>query len=384
MPLTPDDRESTSHKTKLTHTEFAGRVVTAVIIAAVVILLLWLIGKALQIFLVLFAAVLFGVFLSNLSQLLHRYVKLPYTWALTVVVLLFFGILIGGAFLLAPSLVEQGKQLSQTIPKALQNLQNQLRQLPFGQQLLEGAPAPEELASNSSQIAKQVMGAFSTTLGAIANIFIIIVIGIYLAANPHSMAEGIVKLVPKPKRDRAREVLYTLGITLWGWLKGTLLAMLLVGIVITIGLTIIGVPLPLILGITAGLFEFVPNIGPFIAGAPAVLLGLMSGTSKAIWVIGLFVAVQSLEGWILTPMLQKKVIDLPPVLTISGQLLLGMLTGLMGLILAVPLMGVLMVLVKMLCIEDVLGDKDIEVKGEEKAKELIVKHQREAENEPEN
>ena len=146
---------------------------------------------------------------------------------------------------------------------------------------------------------------------------------------------------------------------------------------------IIGEPMALILGIIAGLFDFEPNIGPFIAGLPAILLALLISPVKALWVLGLFVVVQSLEGWILTPLVQKRVIDLPPVLTISAQLLLGVLTGVLGLILAVPLMGALMVLVKMLYIEDVLGDRQIEVKGEEKAKEAIDRNSSNLAKDPE-
>ncbi len=183
-------------------------------------------------------------------------------------------------------------------------------------------------------------------------------------------------MVPIQKRNRAREVMETLGFTLWGWLKGTFLSMIIIGIITTVGLSVIGVPLALLLGVFAGIMEFIPNIGPFIAGVPAVLLALTVDPTKALYVVGLFVVVQSIEGYILTPLVQKHAIDLPPVLTITAQLIMGLLAGFMGLLLAMPLMAVIMVLVKMLYIEDVLGDTSITVKGEEKAKELVAQEER--------
>ena len=368
---------------RLTNSAFATRVLIAVGITATVVLLLWLIGRVLEIFLVFFAAILFGVLLSNLSRHVHQLTRLPYKGALAVVVIGLFGLLAAAIYFLAPSLVSQGQELADSLPKALDKLLNHVRTFPLGEQVLSGIPSPETLFQSKNGIADRLMGIFSTTLSSLVNFLIIVVIGIYLAINPPAMVEGVVKLVPVPKRARAREVLYTIGITLWGWLKGTLLAMVLIGTVTTTGLMIIGVPMALILGIIAGLFEFVPNIGPFIAGLPAILLALLISPVKALWVLGLFVVVQSLEGWILTPLVQKRVIDLPPVLTISAQLLLGVLTGVLGLILAVPLMGALMVLVKMLYIEDVLGDRQIEVKGEEKAKEAIDRNSSNLAKDPE-
>jgi predicted PurR-regulated permease PerM len=150
-------------------------------------------------------------------------------------------------------------------------------------------------------------------------------------------------------------------------LKGTLLAMLIIGSLTSVGLMIIGVPLSLLLGVFAGLLEFIPNIGPFIASAPAILLALVEDPNKALTVAVFFVGLQSMEGYVLTPLVQKHIIDLPPVLTIMGQVVMGILAGPWGLLLAVPMVAVIMVLVKMLYIEDVLGDRSIEVKGEEDA-----------------
>jgi predicted PurR-regulated permease PerM len=367
-----------------THWEFATRVLIVVGIITAVGLLLALLYFAIHIFLVLFAAVLFAVFLSSLSAWLSEHTPLPYGWSLVVVCLLLVALITGFFMWLAPQLSQQAQQLSQQLPQSLQSLQEQVRQLPFGEQILSRIPSsPQELLQNQAgsgqggKLVQRVFSFFSSSLGVLIDLLIIIVIGIYLASTPTYMKEGVVRLVPIRKRDRAREVMDTLGFTLWGWLKGTFVAMVVIGTITTIGLSVIGVPLALLLGVFAGLLEFIPNIGPFIAGLPAVLLALTVDPTKALYVIGLFVVIQSLEGYILTPLVQKQAIDLPPVLTITAQLVMGLLVGFMGLLLAMPLIAVIMVLVKMLYIEDVLGDTSIEVKGEERAKEMVEQESRE-------
>lgn len=365
------------------HWTFATRVLIVVGIITAVGLLLTLLYFAFQIFLVLFAAVLFAVFLSSLSTWLSEHTPLPYVWSLGVVCLLLVAIVTGFFMLLAPSLSQQAEELSQQLPQSLEKLREQVRQLPFGEQIVSNIPSsPQEFVRNQSEsgeggkLAQRVFTFFSATFGVLVDFIIILVIGIYLASNPTYMKEGVVRLVPIRKRDRAREVMDTLGFTLWGWLKGTFLAIVIIGVIITVGLSIIGIPLALLLGVFAGLMEFIPNIGPFIAGLPAVLLALTVDPTKALYVVGLFAAVQSLEGYVITPLVQKHVIDLPPILTITAQLIMGLLAGFMGLLLAMPLVAVLMVLVKMLYIEDVLGDTSIEVKSEERAKKLVAQEDR--------
>ncbi|CAN5829047.1 hypothetical protein BH24BAC1_BH24BAC1_16710 [soil metagenome] len=275
--------------TTRSHWTFATRVLIVVGIITAVGLLLALLYFAFQIFLVLFAAVLFAVFLSSLTTWLSEHTPLPYGWALGVVCLLLVAILAGFFMLLAPQLSAQAQQLSQELPQSLQKLREQVQQLPFGEQVLSRLPSsPQEFVRNQSeggqggQLAQRVFTFFSATFGIFVDFIIILVIGIYLAANPTDMKEGVVRLVPIQKRNRAREVMETLGFTLWGWLKGTFLSMIIIGIITTVGLSVIGVPLALLLGVFAGIMEFIPNIGPFIAGVPAVLLALTVDPTKAL------------------------------------------------------------------------------------------------------
>jgi predicted PurR-regulated permease PerM len=117
-----------------------------------------------------------------------------------------------------------------------------------------------------------------------------------------------------------------------------------------------GVPLAPTLGVIAGVLNFIPNFGPIIAAVPAILIALMKGPGLALYTGGVYLVVQMVDGYILTPLVDRRSVELPPVLTISAQLLLGVLFGFVGLLVASPLTATGMILVKMLYIEDVLGD----------------------------
>ncbi|MGH6611543.1 MAG: AI-2E family transporter, partial [Burkholderiaceae bacterium] len=198
----------------------------------------------------------------------------------------------------------------------------------------------------------------SGVLGGIVNVLIIIFVGLYLAAEPRLYTNGLVRLVPIRHRPRAQEFLSALGHTLRWWLVGRLSLMLLNGVLTALALWLLGVPLALTLGILAGLLNFIPNIGPVIAGVPAVLIALMQSPQQALYVFILYVALQSVDGYVLTPLVQRRTIELPPVLTITAQVLLGVLLGTLGVLLATPLTAAALVLVKMLYVEDTLGDSE--------------------------
>jgi predicted PurR-regulated permease PerM len=170
--------------------------------------------------------------------------------------------------------------------------------------------------------------------------------------------------VPIAKRTRTRAVLDAIGHALRWWLIGRVFSMAVVAAGTALGLYLLGVPLAITLGLIAGLLDFVPTIGPILATVPAALVALLQSPLQVLYVVLLYVAVQLVEGYLLTPLVQRYTIALPPVLTIVGVVLLGVLLGGLGLILAAPLTIVLFILVKMLYIEDVLGDV-MEAPGEQ-------------------
>ena len=307
--------------------------------------------------LLLFACILFSVLLYKLSALLAQRTGMKRQIALAVVVLLLFAIIGLGGWAMAPQISEQSTKLAEAVPKSIEKLQEFVKDHPILQRVAAELPSPEEAVKQMSSVMPNAGLFFTGIFGAIGNVVIIMVVGIYFAASPHLYTGGFIKLIPQPKRPRARQVLQKMGGNLSSWLLGTSVSMLIVGVVTSVGLSLLGVPLALILGIIAGLLDFVPYVGPIMAGVPAVLIAFSISPDMALYVVLLFAAIQLVQGYILQPMIESRAVDLPPALIIAMQLVFGTLFGFAGVALATPMTAALKVLVQMLYVEDMLGDK---------------------------
>ena len=202
----------------------------------------------------------------------------------------------------------------------------------------------------------RLTGFASRTFGVVVNVVVVIIIGIYLAAAPKANLDGVVSLFPPRRRERTREVLIEVGETMHLWMVGQLIPMIAIAVLTTVGLWILRVDLAVTIGILAGLFNFIPNFGPLLALVPAALVALSDGPEKVLWVVGLFIFAQSLEGYVITPLVQQRMVQLPPAVTIAMQVVMGLLVGGIGVALAAPLTAAALVLVKMLYVEDVLKE----------------------------
>jgi predicted PurR-regulated permease PerM len=326
-------------------------------IGALFLLLLAAVWLAADALLLLFACILFAVLLYELSDMVAKRTHMPRKIALPAVVLLLFAIIGVGGWLMAPQVADQWDNLSRDVPAALQRLRAAIEQHPLLKRIADGIPGPEQAAKQLAAMLPNAGLFFGGVLGAFGNVVIIIFVGIYFAASPKAYTRGVIKLVPQGKRARAAQVLHHIGDSLARWLVGKALSMLIVGVVTTIGLSLLGVPLALVLGIIAGLLDFIPYIGPILGGVPAVLLAFSISPELALYTVLLFVGVQTVEGYVLQPFVEARAVDIPPALTIVMQLVFGTLFGFAGVALATPLTATLMVLVQMLYVEDVLGDR---------------------------
>jgi predicted PurR-regulated permease PerM len=339
----------------MTHAEFTNRaarviglVLLAASLAAVVVL-------AADVLLVLFGGILLAVFFRGVADFLAGHSPLSPRLALAVVLLLFFALAITGGWLLAAELANQLDQLGGNLNDLWHQVQTRLRQEPWGRQLLtflKGAQVGGLPQGGGGGL--PIAQAFSTTLGGVANLFIILFVGIYLAVDPGWYRRGLLRLVPQPQRARAVEIMDAIGHALRWWLFGRAVSMVIVGALTGIGLALIGVPLALALGVIAGAFDFVPFVGPIAAAAPGILIALSKGLTQVGYVVALYAAIQFFEGYILTPMVEQRSVKLPPALTIAAQVLLGVLIGGLGVVFATPLLAVLVIVVKRLYVLDTL------------------------------
>jgi predicted PurR-regulated permease PerM len=345
---------------------FIRRTFVVVGIVAAVLLGLWLLWYAAAVFLLIFAGILVGVLLSSLSNVLSKHTPIPYHWSVGIVVLAIFIITGLVVWLWAPRIIHEATQLVDKLPHSLSKIEQQIAQYPWGQELLEWLPPISQIMPSRSNVLARVTDIFSMALNILTSFVVVLFVGLYLAIDPRLYEKGIVKLVPINQRLHAREILQELGYSLRWWLVGRISSMIIIGVLITVGLWLLGMPLALVLGLLAGLLEYIPNIGPILAAVPAVLVAFTQEQSQVLYVVALYLAVQALESYVITPLILKKAVSLPPAVTISVLVFFGVLFGFLGLLLATPLAVVLLVLVKKLYVEDILGDTSASVPGEEK------------------
>jgi predicted PurR-regulated permease PerM len=228
-------------------------------------------------------------------------------------------------------------------------------------------PAPQPVTAGSqlrAKILSQLSGAtqyffpfLSSTLAVAAGVVLVLFLAIYVAVEPKTYHDGLMHLFPHDARERAGEVLTAIATVLRKWLVTQLIAMLVIGTVTTIVLLLLDVPAAFPLGVLAGLLEFIPTVGPILSAIPAIAMGFVDSPEKALWVTIAYVGIQFLENHLLIPLLMREGVDIPPAMTIIAQALMALVFGFLGLLVAVPILAAGMVTVKMLYVEDVVGDE---------------------------
>ena len=327
------------------------------LIIALVVIVSLVIWQILDIILLAFGSVIFAVLLHGVADPLARSGRISAEWALTATVLLLlliFG-LIGWIF--GSEVSTQVSELGSIVPEAWRATEERLRESPLGRPFLEWL---------NLMLGRSVSGAgyYVMSVGtAIAGFFAILIGGIYLAFQPRLYRTGLLKLFPKPLRPAVEETLDASGGALRLWLVGQLVAMLLVGVLTGIGAWLIGLPSAIALGLLAGMLEFIPYAGPLLTAVPALLIAATMGTQTVIATLFLLAAVQQVEGYLITPIVQRKAVSLPPALTLFALIAMGLVFGPLGVLLAAPLTVVIYVAVKELYIRRILGE-DTVVPGE--------------------
>ena len=354
---------------------FTKKVLITVGVVILAVLLITAFIFVFDVVLLLFAAVLLAIFLRGLADLLNRYTKLSEGAAVLLISFILIVTIVGAVFLLAPSVTEQVRHLRVELPRSAKSAADYLSQFNWGKALIDELPSTDDVRKqiDVGAMLTRVGGYFSSTMGAIGNFFLVVLLAIYLASEPKFYISGIIKLFPLPSRNRASEIMNALGDTLAWWLIGKVISMVFIGLVTWIGLSVLGVPLALTLGLLAGLLSFIPNFGPIFSAIPAILLAFIESPMSAVYVLILFIGVQIIESNLVTPFIERRTVELPPALTVVAQVALGILIGGLGLVLATPMLAVVLVLVQKVYIEDVLGDKEEEKKQSRKDRKRAIK-----------
>jgi predicted PurR-regulated permease PerM len=359
--------------------------------------LLW-IGRS--VVLLTFMGVLFGLALTAGVDRLERR-RVPRGVGAILIVLAFLGTLVGIGAATAPSITGQIQELKTQLPQAIGKIQEWVRerQRGFDQVLEQVAPEPappeggaretreaqgqkEEPARVDDQpdagqqqepksgaslgqglteqvggVGRHLFGFFSSTLAVLGGLILILFVAVFVAIDTKTYHAGLMHLFPHRMRPRAGEVLSATATMLRRWLFTQSSAMLVVGVLTAVVLLLLNVKAALALGIIAGILEFVPIAGPIIAAVPGIAMAFLDGPEKAIYVTLAYVAIQQVEANLLTPLLMKKGLEIPPVLTITAQGVMSLVFGFIGLLVAVPMLAATIVPIKMLYVQDVVGDQ---------------------------
>jgi predicted PurR-regulated permease PerM len=386
------------------------RAALAVIGMYLTIRLIWV---AQTVFLTAFLGVLFGLAVSAGVDWLRARIRVPRGILAALIVFGAVGAIVGFFVLSGPVLATQSRELRTKLPEAIDKIDEwvQARQggllgsivgggagssstAPTGQPAPQSIPAfpgaPKQPAPDSalaaasqagqnqiaggaqttappqtlsqrilgqlSGLTRYFFGFISSTISVVAGLVLILVLAIYVGSDPDTYHDGLMKLFPRPWRKRAGEVLTAISLALRKWLVTQLIAMIVIGVVTTVTLLILGVPAAVPLGVIAGLFEFIPTVGPLLSALPAIAMGFVESPEKALAVIIAYFAIQQMENYLLIPYLMREGVDLPPALTIMAQALMALIFGFLGLLVAVPALAATMVAVKMLYVQDVVGE----------------------------
>ncbi|HET7670841.1 MAG TPA: AI-2E family transporter [Burkholderiales bacterium] len=326
------------------------------VLAVVTLIVAW---YALDVLLLGFIGVLVAILLRAPADALAARTPLSPNLSLAIVCVIVFAGLGALLWLFGRTIAAQSLELFDRLPQIIETAKEGLRSTDAGERAVRLAEESGALESSQGHFLGRGLGMIGATFGALAHMVIIIFFGVFLAAQPKIYIRGILHLVPKPQRPRARELLGEMGSVLRRWLVGQSLLAAVVATITGVGLMLIGAPFALPLAILAGLMEFVPYIGPFVSAVPAIVIGFGEGAQVALWIALLYLAVQVLESYILAPLIQHRAVELAPALVLFAQVLMGVLAGPLGVVVATPLAAVTLVAVKMLYVEDGLGDEAV-------------------------
>ena len=321
-----------------------------------VVLGIFIVWRTSSSLLVIFAGILLASFIDSCALALGRIVPVGRVWRLSLVIVVMAGLMVIGAVSGARKLPEQAALLIRVMDTQLDVLQQNL--LAFGVDLFgpEGGRDFSRWFPDHDKLFGHAQSAVGTTASVLANTLVVLFLGLLFSFHPSAYRDGVVLLVRPSSRQRVAGVLDEMGDVLRSWLVGQLIRIVLMGVCVWLALYLLGIPGAFLLGAQAGASNFVPYLGPILAGIPIGLVAMPLGLSKMIWAVGIYTAIQSIEGYVIGPLIQRRTAQLSPAWTLVAIVLFGSLFGALGIALALPLFAVGRIAVLRLYVEDWLGD----------------------------
>ncbi|MFM8603649.1 MAG: AI-2E family transporter [Gemmatimonadota bacterium] len=351
--------------------------VRAALLVVLTLLGLQLLWSARFLVLTSFLGILCGLAASGAVDRICARIRIKRTIAASGVVFGTLTVLILIAAWSGPTLVDQSKELRTKLPEAVLKLEGWIAARQPGildmidpqYSVATTAPitTPDSVAASPADGRSRLLGALThygssltglalgvlqSTIAVAGAIILVLFLSLYVAADPDVYRRGIIALVPVNRRAKIGALLSALSDTLKTWFRTQLIAMLVIGTVTTVALAVLGIRGAFPLGVIAGIFEFIPNVGPTLSAIPAILMGFADTPRTALIVAGVYWGIQFLENNLLIPYLMKEQLDLPPALTLVTQVVAAYVFGFLGLFVAIPMLAAVVVTVRTLWVED--------------------------------
>jgi predicted PurR-regulated permease PerM len=288
--------------------------------------------------LLIIGGAIFAVFLDGGARALGRFLPIPRGWRLLLTILLGFGFIGWVVWFAGTTIAAQFEALRLVVTAQF----DKLMQTAAGLGLVPKGP-PANLGSQLLGSVGRLTSAVGSVLGAVTSIIAMIVIGIFLAAEPRLYDRGIAWMLPLRHRARFYRIADHVGFTLRRLLFGRLVGMIFEGVFTWFMLMIGGVPMAALLGLVTGLLAFIPNIGAITSGVLMVAVGFSAGTHQGFYAIFVYFFVQNIDGYLVVPYIARRTVDLAPAIVLAMQLLMGALFGILGILFADPILATLKV-----------------------------------------
>jgi len=303
----------------------------ALLIAACIVLI--------QPILLIFAAIVMAAILDGGTRLLGRVLPIGRGWRLLIVCLSVLLFMIWTAMFAGSQIAAQAVSLQSVVMAQIERLAAWASDHGMGNFQLD----TKTISDNFAGTFGRVTAAVGSVVGAFTSMVMILILGVFIAIEPRLYERGVAWMLPMKNRENFYITTARMGFTLRRLMAGRLLGMLVEGIGTWLACMAVGIPMAALLGLLTGLLAFIPNIGAIVSGVLLVLVGFSAGTDAGLWAIVIYLVVQTVDGYLIVPMVAKKTVDLAPALVLGAQILFGALLGIMGLFLADPIVAMIKV-----------------------------------------